>query len=95
MCTCSPTAGVCDLAINRIDPPCKNEGKCVNTGVLEYRCECLPGYEGRYCQIRINYGQSVHTLCVYVLLSYLCALSANLKYCTLTKLRTTYNVHVQ
>ena len=53
----TPTAGVCDLPINRIDPLCKNEGKCINTGVLEYRCECLPGYEGRYCEIRVNYGQ--------------------------------------
>ena len=53
----TPTAGVCDLPINRIDSLCKNEGKCINTGVLEYRCECLPGYEGRYCEIRVNYGQ--------------------------------------
>ena len=56
----TPTAGVCDLPINRIDPLCKNEGKCINTGVLEYRCECLPGYEGRYCEIRVNYGQLMY-----------------------------------
>ena len=56
----TPTAGVCDLPINHIDPLCKNEGKCINTGVLEYRCECLPGYEGRYCEIRVNYGQLMY-----------------------------------
>lgn len=51
------TAGVCDLPINIITPLCNNGATCVNTGVFEYHCMCLAGYEGRYCEKRTNYGQ--------------------------------------
>jgi hypothetical protein len=48
--------GVCDHPINVIQPLCENGATCVNTGVFEYHCDCRPGFEGRYCEKRINYG---------------------------------------
>ena len=39
-----------------ITKPCKNGATCVNTGILEYYCVCVPGYEGRYCLKHSNYG---------------------------------------
>ena len=50
---------VCDLA-----QPCENGATCRNIGVYEYECLCPLGYGGRYCGMRINYGEwkLVHVL---------------------------------
>ena len=48
--------GACELAT-----PCKNGATCVDVGILEYKCVCATGYEGRYCHIRSNYGKPTCT----------------------------------
>ena len=50
------TIGICNLPTIE-EPLCHNGATCVNTGVYEYRCVCLSGFKGRYCETRINYGR--------------------------------------
>ena len=30
--------------------PCQNGGTCVNAGPNQYRCDCIPGYNGTNCE---------------------------------------------
>ena len=36
-----------------ISSPCKNSGTCYDL-LNDYRCECIPGWEGKNCEIPTN-----------------------------------------
>ena len=58
-CQCSGTGYTgdrCQVEINEceVEDQCENGARCID-GINDYFCQCLPGYEGRHCEVFVIY----------------------------------------
>ncbi len=63
-CNCANTfAGT--FCTERVDfcssQPCHNGGTCQNVGQYDGKCQCLPGYSGRFCEGKNNIFSKIQT----------------------------------